>query len=273
MHVEEILNAIPPLAVYLIVGGVIGVESLGIPLPGEIVLVSAALLASQHDALNPLWIGVFASTGAIVGDSIGYVIGKKGGPRLFAWAGRKFPKHFGPAHIAKARGIFQRRGVWAVFFGRFVALLRILAGPLAGSLHMNYGKFLAANALGGIAWAGGTTAGVYYLGTVAEKWLSRFSWIGLALAVAVGLVVTLVIRKRMAAHPHEEAEPAAPDEPAAADLVTVDVVATEPPATEPAATASVGTASVGTPSADSEPAATEQAGSADATPTGPARAG
>jgi membrane protein DedA with SNARE-associated domain len=225
------------------------VESLGIPLPGEIVLVSAALLASQHDALNPLWIGVFASTGAIVGDSIGYLIGKKGGPRLFAWAGRKFPKHFGPAHIARARGIFQRRGVWAVFFGRFVALLRILAGPLAGSLHMNYGKFLVANALGGIVWAGGTTAAVYYLGTVAEKWLSRFSWVGLVVAVVAGLVVTLVIRKRMAAHhPHPDAEQA-PEGPAAADLVTTDVLA--------------------------ESVAAEQAGagSTDATPTGPARAG
>ncbi|HEY7594087.1 MAG TPA: DedA family protein [Actinophytocola sp.] len=216
MHVDEILNAIPPLAVYLIVGLVIGTESLGIPLPGEIVLVSASLLASQHDALNPLWIGVFASVGAIVGDSIGYVIGRKGGPRLFAWAGRRFPKHFGPAHIAKARGVFQRRGVWAVFFGRFIALLRILAGPLAGSLHMHYGKFLAANAAGGIVWAGGTTAAVYYLGTVAEEWLSRFSWIGLAVAVVAGVVGTMIVRKRMAAHhPHEDETPL-PAEAAAA---------------------------------------------------------
>jgi membrane protein DedA with SNARE-associated domain len=205
VHVDEILNSIPPLSVYLIVGAVIGTESLGIPLPGEIVLVSAALLASQHETLNPLWIGICASAGAIVGDSIGYLIGRKGGPRLFAWAGRKFPKHFGPPHIASAERLFQRRGVWAVFFGRFIALLRILAGPLAGSLHMPYGKFLAANALGGICWAGGTTAAVYYLGIVAEEWLSRFSWIGLVAAVAAGLVVTLVVRRRMGAHePHEE---------------------------------------------------------------------
>ncbi len=200
MHVEEILNSIPPLAIYLVVGLVIGVESLGIPLPGEIVLVSAALLASQHDELSPLWIGVCATAGAIAGDSAGYLIGQKGGPRLFAWAGRKFPKHFAPAHIDRARDLFRRRGGWAVFFGRFVALLRILSGPLAGSLHMHYGKFLVANAAGGIVWAGGTTAAVYYLGVVAEKWLSRFSWIGLAVAVAAGVVVTVVVRRRMAAH-------------------------------------------------------------------------
>jgi membrane protein DedA with SNARE-associated domain len=216
VHVEEILNAIPPLAVYMIVGAVIGFESLGIPLPGEIVLVSASLLASQHDTLNPVWIGVCATTGAIVGDSIGYAIGRKGGPRLFAWLGRKFPKHLGPEQIEKARGVFHRRGVWAVFFGRFVALLRILAGPLAGSLHMPYGKFLVANAAGGIVWAGGTTAAVYYLGTVAEEWLSRFSWIGLVIAVVAGIITTVVVRKKMKAHhahkEHADAEAESTDD-------------------------------------------------------------
>ena len=201
MHIEEILNSIPPITIYLVVGLVIGVESLGIPLPGEIVLVSASLLSSQSDAVSPVWVGACAVAGAVVGDSIGYLIGKRGGPRLFAWAGRRFPKHFGPATIGKARSMFERRGMWAVFFGRFIALLRILSGPLAGSLHMHYGRFLAANAAGGLVWAGGTTVLVYYLGTVAEKWLSRFSWFGLLAAVLVGVVVTLVVRKRMHAAP------------------------------------------------------------------------
>ncbi|WP_020669628.1 DedA family protein [Amycolatopsis nigrescens] len=204
MHIDQWLEAIPPLAVYLIVGLVIGTESLGIPLPGEIVLVSAALLASQHGGLSPLWIGIFASAGAIAGDSVGYLIGRKGGRRLFAWAGRKFPKHFGPKHLAKVEEMFRKRGVWAVFFGRFIALLRILSGPLAGALRMHYPKFLAANALGGIAWAGGTTALVYYLGVVAEKWLSRFSWIGLLVAVLAGLVISLVIKKRFTRHDEDD---------------------------------------------------------------------
>ncbi|GLZ36363.1 membrane protein [Lentzea sp. NBRC 105346] len=211
MPVEHLLEAIPPLLVYVVVGLVIGVESLGIPLPGEIVLVSASLLASQHDELNPLWIGVWASAGAIIGDSIGYAIGRKGGPRLFAWMGRKFPKHFGPQHIEKARDVFDRRGAWAVFFGRFVALLRILAGPLAGSLHMNYGKFLVANATGGIVWAGGTTAAVYYLGIVAEQWLKRFSYAGLIIAVVVGVITTVVIRRRLARSHSASADAASAD--------------------------------------------------------------
>jgi membrane protein DedA with SNARE-associated domain len=202
MHIDQWLEMIPPLAVYLMVGVVIGVESLGIPLPGEIVLVSAALLASSHPALNPWIIGIVGSGGAIIGDSIGYLIGRKGGRRLFDWAGRKFPKHFGPEHVANAERIFHKRGMWAVFFGRFVALLRILCGPLAGSLHMKYGKFLIANALGGIAWAGGTTALVYSLGVVAEKWLSRFSWIALAVAVVGGVIISLVLKKRMGRKHH-----------------------------------------------------------------------
>jgi membrane protein DedA with SNARE-associated domain len=208
LHIDSWLQTIPPLLVYLMVGGVIGVESLGIPLPGEVVLVGAALLASRHIGVDPLWVGVCASAGAIIGDSIGYAIGRAGGKRIFDWAGRKFPKHFGPEHIANAERVFQKRGVWAVFFGRFVAFLRILCGPLAGSLHMRYPKFLAANALGGITWAGGTTVAVYYLGVVAEQWLSRFSYVALGLAVVVGAVVGVVVKKRMTERGHEEEEPA-----------------------------------------------------------------
>lgn len=221
MTVDHLLQTIPPLAVYLIVGGVIGIESLGIPFPGEIVLVSAALLSSQHElAVNPVGVGAAAIIGAIVGDTIGYTIGRRFGMPLFERLGRRFPKHFGPGHVALAERMFARWGMWAVFFGRFIALLRIFAGPLAGALKMPYPKFLLANASGAICWAGGTTAAVYYLGIVAETWLSRFSWIGLVLAVVVGLAVTLVLRKRTAraiAEIEAETEPAkAESEPDAA---------------------------------------------------------
>jgi membrane protein DedA with SNARE-associated domain len=209
VHIDQWLEAIPPLLVYISVGVVIGVESLGIPLPGEIVLVSAALLASHHSGLNPWIIGIVGSAGAIIGDSIGYLIGRKGGQRLFDWAGRKFPKHFGPEHVASAERLFHKRGMWAVFFGRFVAILRILCGPLAGSLHMRYAKFLTANALGGITWAGGTTALVYTLGVVAERWLSRFSYAALGVAVVAGIIISLVIKNRMGRH-HEQQETPTP---------------------------------------------------------------
>jgi membrane protein DedA with SNARE-associated domain len=199
VNVDAMLQTIPPLAVYLVVGLVIGLESLGIPLPGEIALVSAALLASRHTLdINPVGVGAAATIGAIVGDTIGYSIGRRYGMGLFERLGRRFPKHFGPGHVALAKQFFTRWGMWAVFFGRFIALLRIFAGPLAGALKMPYSRFLVANASGGIIWAGGTTAVVYYLGLAAEKWLSRFSWIGLVVAVVIGVAFTLVMKERTA---------------------------------------------------------------------------
>ncbi len=197
MNVEAILGSIPPLAVYLTVGIVIGLESLGIPLPGEIALVSAALLSTRDNLdISPVWVGVAAIIGAIVGDSIGYAIGRRFGMSLFERLGRRFPKHFGTGHVALAKQLFARWGVGAVFFGRFIALLRILAGPLAGALHMRYPRFLAANAAGAICWAGGTTAVVYFLGMAAEKWLSRFSWVALVLAILIGVGMTMLLKDR-----------------------------------------------------------------------------
>ncbi|HUO38706.1 MAG TPA: DedA family protein [Mycobacterium sp.] len=199
MSVDSLLQTIPPLAVYVIVGAVIGVESLGIPLPGEIVLVSAALLASHHElAVNPVAVGAAAVLGAVIGDSIGYSIGRRFGMRLFDRLAARFPRHFSHGHVALGERLFARWGFWAVFFGRFIALLRILAGPLAGALKMPYPQFLAANAAGALCWAGGTTALVYLVGVAAERWLSRFSWIGLVVVVAGGITVALVLRRRTA---------------------------------------------------------------------------
>ncbi len=189
------LHTVPPLLVYVVVGLVVGIESVGIPLPGEIVLVAAALMASHHDGISPIAVGVTASAGAIIGDSIGYALGKRFGPRVFAWAGDKFPSHFSQDRVGRAQALFERYGAWAVFFGRFMALLRILSGPLAATMGMHYGKFLAANALGGIAWAGGTTAAVYLVGEAAERYLAEFSWIALLLVLVA--VVGFSVRARL----------------------------------------------------------------------------
>ncbi|MEV0265814.1 DedA family protein [Streptomyces sp. NPDC050617] len=217
MHIDGLLETVPAVAVYLLVGGVIGLESLGIPLPGEIVLVSATLMAATQDHINPYVLGACAVAGAIIGDSIGYLIGRKGGKPLLEWLGRKFPKHFGPKHVATAERQFQKWGMWAVFIGRFIALLRIFAGPLAGVLKMPYWKFLIANVLGGIVWAGGTVAVIYSVGKVAEKWLSSFAWVGLVLALLFGLGSMLVMKKRQKkAEDAEDAEEAAEAEEAAA---------------------------------------------------------
>ena len=149
MTVDALLQSIPPLTVYLVVGVVVGIESLGIPLPGEIVLVSAALLSSRHElAVNPIGVGTAAVIGAVIGDSTGYAIGRRLGLPLFDRLGRRFPNHFGPGHVMFAERLFDRWGARAVFLGRFIALLRIFAGPLAGALKMRYARFLVANVVG-----------------------------------------------------------------------------------------------------------------------------
>src|SRR6201998_2240826 len=162
MNVQALLQSIPPLAVYLVVGGVVGVESLGVPLPGEIVRAA-----------------------------IGYSIGPRFAMPLFDKLGRRFPKHYGPGHVMLAERLFNRWGVRAVFFGRFIALLRIFAGPLAGALKMRYQRFLAANVSGALCWAGGTPALVYFAGMAAERWLERFSWIALVVAIICGAVAAI----------------------------------------------------------------------------------
>ena len=116
---------------------------------------------------------------------------------LFERLGNRFPKDpFGAGHVALAKRLFTRWGVWAVFFGRFIALLRILAGPLAGR---------AEDALSAHSWqpmpaaaccGPEQTAAVYYAGLAAERWLSRFSWIALVVAVLVGIGMTLLLRER-----------------------------------------------------------------------------
>ena len=214
LHVQEWLEHIPPTVVYLTVAVVIGIESLGIPLPGEIVLVSAALL-SVHGTISPLGVGVSGAIGAVVGDSVGYAIGRRYGDAMFDGLGRRFPRHFRPEHIERAGRMFQRWGMWAVFFGRFVAFLRIFAGPLSGMLRMPYWRFLTANLLGGIAWAGGTTAAVYYVGVIAETWLKDFSYAGLAVVIVVIAAAVLVVRRRAKARDAREAREAAAHDPAA----------------------------------------------------------
>jgi membrane protein DedA with SNARE-associated domain len=209
-NVEIWLGTLPAVSLYLLVAAVIGIESMGVPLPGEVALVSAALLAATG-VVEPAWVATAAALGAIAGDSIGYAVGRRGGRALLERMGRRFPRHFGPAHLARAERMFARWGVWAIFFGRFVALLRILAGPLAGALRVPYRRFLLANAGGGLVWAFGTTYLLFYVGRAAERWLKELSWAALAVAVLCGLASTLWLRRRTR---HEAADPDQPDDPA-----------------------------------------------------------
>jgi len=201
MHIDVIgwLYALPPEFIYFTVLLVVGVESLGVPLPGELTLTSAALLASQNVA-NPWIIWAAGATGAIVGDSIGYYIGHTWGYGLLGILGRLFPGHINPRSIKLVESVFRQHGAKTVFLGRFVAILRIFAGPLAGILKMPYGRFLRANAFGGMVWSGIVVWVVYFLGIIAEQWLHLLSWITLIAGLLLGTLTSIVFRARVNAY-------------------------------------------------------------------------
>jgi membrane protein DedA with SNARE-associated domain len=201
VDVTQFLASIPPALVYVVVALVIGVESLGVPVPGETTLVAGSLMAA-HDQLDvSIWgITIGAIVGAVVGDSIGYYIGSTHGRRLLVHLSERFPKHISLDDLAYAEHLFERHGAVTVFTGRFIALLRIIAGPLAGSLRMPYPKFLVANVSGGIAWASLVSLTTYALGSIAHTWLARFAWLALALFVLIGVLGSRYLHARWRHH-------------------------------------------------------------------------
>ena len=147
---------------YFAVALTIGLESMGLPLPGETILILAAMYAAAHADLNIYLVGIAAGFGAIIGDNMGYWLGHRFGyPLLCRYGGRV---GMTAPRIRLGQYLFQRYGAAIVFLGRFVALLRILSAFLAGANHMPWRSFLIANATGGIVWAAIFTAGGYYFG-------------------------------------------------------------------------------------------------------------
>ena len=147
---------------YAAVGVFVMIESLGIPFPGETMIITAALYAGLTHNLEPGVIWAAAAAGAIVGDNIGYGIGYWGGYPLLLRYGPKIG--LGEAKLKVGRLVFEEHGGKVVFFGRFVSILRTYAAFLAGTNRMKYVRFLVFNAAGGIVWSGIYALGFYYAG-------------------------------------------------------------------------------------------------------------
>jgi undecaprenyl-diphosphatase len=178
---------------YAVVFVFVAIESLGIPLPGETVLVTAGALAALGH-LSIWWVIAIAAAGGIVGDAAGYWIGRLGGLALLKRYGRYV--HFDEHKLEKVRAFFNKHGSKAVFFGRFIALLRTWAALLAGTAEMPYRVFTLYNVLGGITWA--TTFGMlgYLFGRslpLLERYIGQAS---LAVVLLVALVVALSLASR-----------------------------------------------------------------------------
>jgi membrane-associated protein len=167
-------------------------ESSGVPIPGETALIAAAVLASE----GKLQIGVviaLAATAAIVGDNIGYVIGRKGGRWLLERPGSFYRQRQEVLRVGEP--FFERHGPKAVFFGRFILGLRVWASWLAGATRMHWRSFALWNALGGITWAFGVGLIAYLLGSSAGNALEAFGIYGLV-AVLIAIVGGLLLHRR-----------------------------------------------------------------------------
>ncbi len=179
---------------YLAVFLGVGMESIGIPVPGETILILAGTYAGLTHHLNPVVIVGAAAAGAIIGDTIGFWVGDKGGYRLLRRYGSTI--RFDEPKIKVAKLLFALHGGKVVFFGRFVAVLRTYAAFLAGVTRMHYRRFLLYNASGGIVWAAAYGFGAYYFGKTLERISGVLTWVFVGLAVAVTVGAVLVVRRR-----------------------------------------------------------------------------
>jgi membrane protein DedA with SNARE-associated domain len=175
-----------------IIAVVVALESAGVPLPGETILVAAALLAATIQ-IDIAIIVAAAATGAIVGDGIGYTVGRCFGTPFLRKYGRYIRLH--ENRLLIGRYLFFRYGNAVVFFGRFVAVLRMFAALLAGANSMPAGRFFFFNVTGGICWACLFGFGAYAVGTEMFKVSKTLSLVSLGLFIVAGSAFSIVLRR------------------------------------------------------------------------------
>src|SRR4051794_28142081 len=187
---ENVLSLIAEYGYLIVLFGVM-LESAGVPIPGETILIASGFLVQQgHLDLGDAII--FGALGAVVGDQIGYWVGRKGGrPFVLRW-GRYVL--ITPERLARAERFFERHGGKAVFLARFIAGLRVFGALVAGISRMRWGTFSFYNALGGAIWATAAVLVGYLLGgslDLVERWIGRASiLLGLMFAVAMAFYLS-----------------------------------------------------------------------------------
>ena len=191
-----LLFSVPTNLGYAALGALIAGETMGIPLPGETALIAAGVLASEGH-LNIELVILVAGAAAILGDNVGFWIGRKGGRKLLELPGPLADHR--QRVLERGEEIFRRHGAKTVFFGRWFSGLRIASAWLAGVNRMPWGTFLVYNALGGIAWAVSVGVLSYWAGHSADDVLKTvgIGGLGVALVVLGAFVVWRWRRRRV----------------------------------------------------------------------------
>jgi len=192
---------------YLAVFVFVGVEGIGIPIPGETMLVTAAIYAGTTNRLSIVGVIAASAAGAIAGNNIGYVIGRTGGYRLLKRYGRYI--RLEENRLRLGQYLFHKHGPKVVFFGRFIAVLRIFAAFLAGVNHMHWRRFLIFNAAGGIIWSTLYGLAAYLLGQQLLRLSGRVD-ATLAIAGVIVIIAVIVFLRRNEARLQREADAAMP---------------------------------------------------------------
>jgi len=175
----EILSSLGYFSVFLL----IMLESLGLPLPGETVLVGAAIYAGQTHQLDIILIVFAAASGGALGGTIGFWLGRIFGPNLT----EKYGPYIGltPRRIVLGEYLFKKWGGLIILFGRFVALLRVLAAILAGLNHFDPMRFFIFNAAGALLWSIIFGCGGYFFGSAIHQIAGPVGWV-ILIAVMIG---------------------------------------------------------------------------------------
>jgi membrane protein DedA with SNARE-associated domain/membrane-associated phospholipid phosphatase len=196
---DRVLSLIEHYGYLVILFGVM-LESTGVPLPGETILLAAGVMV-QRGRLDLGYVIVFGILGAVVGDQIGYWVGRGGGRSFVLRWGRYVL--ITPQRLGRAEAFFERHGGKAVFFARFFSGLRVFGALVAGISRMRWGTFILYNTLGGAVWATAVVLVGYFLGSsigLVERWLGRAT---LVLFALLALVVAFYLAYRWAAHNRE----------------------------------------------------------------------
>ena len=179
--IQELANQYGYIAVFI---GIL-LENLGLPLPGETITIVGGFLAGSGE-LNYWIVLACAATGAFIGGICGYFIGKYGGWKFMLAFAKVF--RIQEIQLEEIKTKFSDNAVKAVFFGRFIALIRIFTSPMAGVVEMPFGKFLAVNLAGALTWASVMTTLAFVVGKVVSLeqllgWVSKFAILALVLAI------------------------------------------------------------------------------------------
>ena len=186
------LSPVAPFLFYLVIGIIIFIETgllIGFFLPGDSLLFSAGLVAAARDDLNVVILISVIFLAAFTGDQVGYVIGRKlGRPYLERKNSPRMQKM-----LARSERFYERYGWWSVVIARYIPWVRTFVPPIAGTVKMNYYKFLSANALGALLWGVGITLTGFYSGSI--SWVKDISYF-LAAFFITGSIVSAIIYYR-----------------------------------------------------------------------------